>query len=31
VCSLNIVGVAEETTRLPREKELGETPQGVND
>ncbi|ASF39116.1 hypothetical protein CEH05_08295 [Halobacillus halophilus] len=24
-----MAGVAEETTRLPREKELGETPQGV--
>ncbi len=29
VRSLDIVGVAEETTRLPREKELDETPQGV--
>ncbi len=30
VRSLDIVGAAKETTRLPREKELGETPQGVS-
>ncbi|MFZ0369202.1 MAG: hypothetical protein WAM07_06350, partial [Halobacillus sp.] len=29
VRSHEMAGAAEETTRLPREKELGETPQGV--